>query len=187
MAIFVTSDLHFNHDKEFIYVPRGFYSVEEMNETIIERWNIVVTSEDDVYLLGDVCLGGDALEENKALIERLNGKIHIILGNHDTNNRIEMYKTCSNIVDIKWADMIHYKKHHFYLSHFPTLTSNLEKESLTQCTCNLYGHTHQKSNFYNDIPFMYHVGVDSHNCFPIALDAVIAEMHYQAEQCKAEL
>ena len=32
MAIFVTSDLHFNHDKEFLYGPRNCLSVEEMNE-----------------------------------------------------------------------------------------------------------------------------------------------------------
>ena len=31
--IFVTSDLHFGHDREFIWKARGFNSVQEMNET----------------------------------------------------------------------------------------------------------------------------------------------------------
>ena len=84
------------------------------------------------------------MADNKTLIGRLNGRLHIIRGNHDTETRVRMYETCANVVDIvKWADMLNYKGYHFYLSHFPTLTGNLEKESLKQCTCNLFGHTHQ--------------------------------------------
>jgi len=188
--IFVTSDLHFNHDREFIYKPRGFESVQEMNEGIIERWNAVVHDDDIVYLLGDVCLGGgtpEMLNTNRKLIERLNGKIHIIAGNHDTDNRIVMYNTCTNVIDVKWADVLHYKKYHFYLSHYPSLTANLQKESLKQCTCNLYGHTHQNENFFNDIPFMYHVGVDSQNCYPVLLDVIIEEMEQKVIECQEQL
>ena len=188
--IWLTSDLHFLHNKEFLYKPRGFDSVEEMNEAIIERHNVLVEDEDDVYICGDLCLGGGgegALSAAKYLIERLSGKLHIILGNHDTPARIEMYKTCKNVVDIKYADMIHYKGYHFYLSHFPTITSNLEKESLKQCTICLYGHSHQKTNFYNEIPYIYHVGVDSHNCFPVLLDMIIEEMKLKVKECKEQL
>ena len=32
MAILITSDLHLNHDKDFIYGSRGYSTVEEMNE-----------------------------------------------------------------------------------------------------------------------------------------------------------
>ena len=114
MAIYLTSDLHFNHDREFVYGARGFNSVQEMNEAIIERWNSVVSDEDDVYLLGDICLGGATLEklqENRELIKRLHGKIHVINGNHDTDKRQLMYTTCENVVESgKWADMLHYKK-----------------------------------------------------------------------------
>ena len=189
--IFLTSDLHFNHDREFVWKVRGFNSVQEMNETIVKNWNSVVRSNDDVYVLGDLCLGGggpEALAENKALIESLNGRLHIIRGNHDTEPRVRMYATCANVVDIiKWADMIHYKGYHFYLSHFPTLTGNLEKESLRQCTCNLFGHTHQTTNFHLDMPFLYHVGVDSHNCYPMNLDDIIEEMKAKVKECLAEL
>lgn len=191
MAVFVTSDLHFNHDREFVWKVRGYESVYEMNEAIVERFNSVVQPGDDVYILGDLCLGGGGpaiLADNKALIERLNGRLHIIRGNHDTEPRVRMYETCANVVDIvKWADMLHYKGYHFYLSHFPTLTGNLEKESLKQCTCNLFGHTHQTTNFHLDMPFMYHVGVDSHNCYPMNLDNIIIEMKAKVKECLAEL
>ena len=73
------------------------------------------------------------------------------------------------------------------MSHYPTFTANLEKESLKQCTINLYGHTHQQSNFYNDIPFMYHVGVDSHNNCPVSIDEAIRDMYRKAEECKEQL
>lgn len=185
--IWLSSDLHFNHDREFVWQARGFNSVEEMNEQIIERFNSVVAPDDILYLLGDTALGGggdEVLMKNKALIERLNGEIHMVFGNHDTNPRIEMYKSCKNVVEANnWADMIKYKGYHFYLSHFPTLTGNLEKESLKQCTCNFFGHTHQTTNFYMDLPYLYHVGVDSHNCYPILIDDAIEEMKNKVKEC----
>ena len=39
IMIWFSSDLHFNHDKDFCYGPRGFQSIEEMNTEIIKRWN----------------------------------------------------------------------------------------------------------------------------------------------------
>ena len=50
--IYFISDTHFNHDREFVYGPRGFKSVKEMNETLIKNWNETVTNEDDIYVLG---------------------------------------------------------------------------------------------------------------------------------------
>lgn len=187
MSIYFSSDLHFNHDREFVWGARGFNNVEEMNEAIIERFNSVIQPGDILYLLGDSALGGGekaTLEANKALIERLNGEIHMVRGNHDTNPRVEMYQSCANVVEAaKWADMLKYKGYHFYLSHFPTMTGNLEKETLKQCTCNLFGHTHQTSNFYMDLPFVYHVGVDSHNCYPVLLDDIIEQMKEKVKEC----
>jgi calcineurin-like phosphoesterase family protein len=191
MAIFVTSDLHFNHNREFVWKVRGFNAIDEMNETIVKNWNATVGKDDHVYVLGDLCLGGgdlSVLAANKMLIESLNGKLHIIRGNHDTESRVRMYETCANVVDdVKWADMLRYKGYHFYLSHFPTLTGNLEKETLKQCTCNLFGHTHQTTNFHLDMPYLYHVGVDSHNCYPVSLDNIIQEMKAKVKECLAEL
>lgn len=77
---FLTSDWHFNHSKEFIYKPRGFDSAEEMNSALVERHNSLVTSEDDVYILGDLCLGGaESLEKSRELISSMNGKLHVVL------------------------------------------------------------------------------------------------------------
>lgn len=54
--IYFTSDLHFGHNKEFLYKSRGYNSLNEMTEDIILKWNSTVQNEDDVYILGDLML-----------------------------------------------------------------------------------------------------------------------------------
>lgn len=179
--IWFASDWHFNHDRQFIYRPRGFSSIEEMNEAIIERHNSVVAPDDDVYVLGDLMLGDN--EKGMECLRRLNGRLHIVPGNHDTDRRIELYRTLPNVVEI--ADAIRFKRagYHFFLTHYPCMTGNLERESLKQMTCNLYAHTHQHTNFYEDRPYMYHVGVDSHDCYPVEIGTIIEEMNLKVKEC----
>ena len=95
----------------------------------------------------------------------------------------------SNVVSTgDYATVIKYGKYSFYLSHYPTLTSNLENSaSLSQHVINLFGHTHQMGNFYNDIPFMYHVGMDSHNCTPVNIDQVIEDIKKEVQVCYKQL
>lgn len=184
--IFVTSDLHFGHDREFIWKVRGFNSVQEMNEEYVKRWNSLVTNEDDVYILGDLMLGNN--NTGIHYLNQLNGNIHVVLGNHDTSTRQALYKAdARKIVEVQWAIMLNYKKYHFFMTHFPCMTGNLEKESLKQMTLNLYGHTHQTTNFYEDRPYMYHVGVDSHDGYPVLLDDIIDEMYAKVDECLAML
>lgn len=186
--IFVTSDWHLSHDKEFIWKTRGYNSIEEMNYDLIKKHNSLVTANDDVYVLGDCCLGGqNMLEQNRRLMEQFNGKLHIIFGNHCTSARRKMYTELPNVIECAWAVMLTYRKYNFYMSHFPTLTGNLEKESLKQMILNLYGHTHQNTNFFEDRPYMYHVGVDSHNGEPVLLDNIIEEMYKKVKECKMYL
>lgn len=186
--IYFTSDLHLGHDQEFIWGARGFNSVAEMNEKIITRWNSRITKDDDVYVLGDLVMGG---VENVELLKQLNGKIHIIYGNHDGPKKREAYAELENVVECGWANMIKYKKYNFYLSHYPTITDNEdigEIVSPKECVINLFGHTHQFDDFYdtNDgYNFrMYHVGVDSHDCFPIPIDEVIEEIKMVFQKSK---
>ena len=90
--IFLTSDTHFNHLNILRYESetRPFSSIEEMNEAIIANWNSVVSPEDTVYHLGDFFMGRyDAIED---ILDRLNGTIKLIRGNHDTKARLELYK-----------------------------------------------------------------------------------------------
>ena len=87
MATYFTSDLHIGHDKDFIWRPRGFSSVEEHDTEILKRWNSIVTPEDTVYILGDLCMSGNEKEWNRVYKVKKKKKI-VIWGNHDTNNKL---------------------------------------------------------------------------------------------------
>jgi calcineurin-like phosphoesterase family protein len=113
--IYLSSDLHFEHDREFIWGARGYSSVDEMNKEQLRKYNEIITDEDDVYLLGDLMLGD--VEVGKEFLSQLKGKIHVIIGNHDTSARIKIYESFG--WDVQYATVIKYKKHQFYLSHYP--------------------------------------------------------------------
>ena len=182
--IFITSDWHFFHNKPFIYEARGFSNITDMNFAIVKNHNAIVSKEDDVYVLGDLLLGGsENLADGIELISSMNGKLHIIRGNHCTDKRWAAYKELPNVVECENAIYLKYNGYHFYLSHYPTMTGNLEKESLKQVLINFYGHTHQQDDFYNDIPWMYHVGVDSHSCYPVSIDVALQEMKDKYNEC----
>lgn len=184
--IFLTSDTHLGHDREFLWGPRGFTSSQEHDEAVIKNWNETVSAEDTVYHLGDLMLGDNLY--GIECVKRLNGHIKLIRGNHDTDARWKLYEKLPNVELVGWADVIKYKKYNFYLSHHPTLTSNLEKAPhLRMHLINLYGHTHQMGKFYQDMPYMFHVGLDSNDNRPILLDDAIELMKEETKRCIALL
>lgn len=81
MSIFFISDLHLGHANIIKYCHRPFETVGEMNNEIIRRWNKTVSKGDTVYMLGDLCMGNDP----GRWINRLNGHIKFVKGNHDRN------------------------------------------------------------------------------------------------------
>ena len=188
MKIWLSSDYHFNHDKEFIWKVRGFGSVEEMNETIVKKNNECVAPEDTLIICGDLMLGGaDKLEEGLALLNRMNGRKLVVGGNHDTTNRREAYlKAGISVFD---AYAFTYRKYHFYASHYPTLCSNYDDgKTLRAKTLNLCGHTHATDPFADwNKGCIYHCEVDAHECYPVLLDDIIEEMKTKVEECKAQL
>lgn len=180
--IWLTSDLHLFHNKDFIYEPRGFASIEAMNEAIERNWNDTVNNDDEVYILGDLMVGGKAVsnEVGMEVVRRLKGKKHIIIGNHDTNTRIKLYQQEASIVEVQYAKMMRYKGRSLYLSHYPTFTANLEHEKPKQWIINFFGHTHTKERFFNGIPFMYNVALDAHDNRPVLLDDALREIKERA-------
>ena len=181
--IYFTSDWHFCHNKPFIYESRGFKSIEEMNEIIIENHNRVVKEEDIIYCLGDCMLNDN--QKGMECINRLNGYKVIILGNHCTDTRIKLYKNLPNTEVKGWVDMLKYGNYHFYLSHYPTITSNHDEDrSLKQIILNLHGHTHDRRKFYQDNPTMYNVALDAHNNIPVSIDQIIEDIKAKRDECE---
>jgi calcineurin-like phosphoesterase family protein len=90
MSAFVTADTHFGHAKSLSFMQpdgsplRPFSSCEEMDETMVERWNATVGKKDTVYHLGDVIIPRKSLP----ILERLNGRKILIKGNHDQHVKL---------------------------------------------------------------------------------------------------
>lgn len=79
--VWFTSDHHFGHARINELAGRPFSSPEEAAETMIERHNERVEPGDAVWLLGDLCMG--TIAESLPYLARLNGRKHLISGNHD--------------------------------------------------------------------------------------------------------
>lgn len=172
--IWLTSDTHFNHTNILKYEPetRPFETVEEMNETIISNWNKVVAKEDTVYVLGDFFMG--KLDEIVSIYKRLNGKIILIRGNHDTKNRIQIYKELG--IEIKDIEYISYKGRFFILCHFPIASEEfmyMVRNDNSEVV-SLYGHVHSNAP-KGYVDGTYHIGMDTNDLTPISLEQVWSE------------
>lgn len=171
--IYFTSDLHIGHDKEFIWKPRGFTSIEEHDKEILKNWNKVVKPEDEVYILGDLAMSGNEKEWN-SVFYNLNGKIYFLQGNHDTSNKINKYECNYYMTYLGFACMFRYSKtRNFYLSHYPTIMGNFEEKHFLW---NLSGHTHNKNPFQYGEYKIYNVALDAHNNTPVSIETIVKEI-----------
>ena len=127
--IYLIADTHFNHSNIIKYCNRPFKDIDEMNNTIINNWNRVVDKDDIVYHLGDVLLGDDI----KSFLNRLNGKIYLIRGNHDGKS-INFYNNIGLEVVPTKTKLEEYK---IILSHRP-----LENNQIPNGYINIHGHIH---------------------------------------------
>ena len=85
MATYITADSHFGHGgilSPRMHRPRPFSSVEAMNEALIQQWNNRIREDDVVWHLGDFAYAASAAM-CREIFGRLNGRKHLILGNHD--------------------------------------------------------------------------------------------------------
>ncbi|MCR5206635.1 MAG: metallophosphoesterase family protein [Lachnospiraceae bacterium] len=137
------ADLHFFHGNMNSRMDkRGFGSVEEMNEYMIQKWNSRIRQNDDIVVLGDFSLGKG--EETNGILRRLNGRKFLIEGNHDRflNDR----KFDKKLFHwIKPYEEMKDNKRKVVLSHYPIFCYNgqyrLNKEGDAK-TYMLFGHVH---------------------------------------------
>lgn len=169
--IYFTSDSHLFHKRIIEYEPitRPFSSVEEMNETIISNWNKVVKSEDEIFVLGDFIMG--ELKNVESTLKRLNGKITLVRGNHDTSSKLAEYKRLG--IEVKDIAYIPYKGRFFICCHFPITNEEFIRmvvEDNSEVVF-LYGHTHSNSpkGYVNGT---YHIGADTNNLTPISIEQI---------------
>lgn len=185
--LFFTSDQHLLHKNIIKYSKRPFADIEEMHEVMVSRWNAKVPKDGVVINLGDVSLG--SATETVALLKRLNGTQHMIVGNHDKT--VLDSKPCRE----HFASIHHYGQLHIddddgnrgkqsiYMSHFPFEVW----DRLYHGTWHLHGHCHNTLDSH-DGQKRLDVGVDNPVCdfAPISYNEVkyimSGRVHYDYTQ-----
>jgi len=139
MNTWFTADTHFGHAKILEYGRKGFTSVNDMDQKMIEGWNSVVRPEDEVWHLGDFCLG----QKHRApeYFYALAGIKRLILGNHCNQQTIDLFKTSGGYYG-ELHTISGKKKNGIVLCHYA-----LEVWRNSQYGAwNLHGHSHDNLN-----------------------------------------
>ena len=129
---YYTSDLHFSHENIIKFDGRPYNTVEQMNADLIKRWNSVVSNKDDVYVLGDMFW---VSEDAPMILEQLNGRIHLIKGNHDkiSSDMMRYFSSISGYVELNENGR------HVVMCHYPIMFYN--HSYMNKCWM-LCGHVH---------------------------------------------
>jgi calcineurin-like phosphoesterase family protein len=163
MQIWYTADTHFGHSNIIRLCGRPFSSVGEMDEAVIAAWNAVVAKDDEVYHLGDFCFG--PASRAQAYLARLNGKKHLVHGNHDKRSVRDMphWASSSTLIEreIEGVAMV--------LFHYGMRTWRGSNRG----TLHLYGHSHGRLPGDRQ---SCDVGVDAWDFRPVALAEIRARL-----------
>lgn len=161
MANRYISDLHFCHANVINFDQRPFRDVDEMEDSLIRRWNAVTDKNDTVYILGDFCWGNEF--DWKRILKQLSGNKVLIRGNHDPGNMSSGLKKFFQ--DIKDYKEITDGGNHVILCHYPIL---LYKSSYNPDCYMLCGHVHvtRENDFLNEWrrELISSRTASSHNC-----------------------
>ena len=159
--VFFISDLHLGHKNILKFSPtRGGTDMQSHSEWLVDQWNSVVTKQDLVWVLGDVCFD----IKHMAYLKKMRGTKHLILGNHDLFS-LQVYS--------EYFNKIHgFKKYkNVWLSHAPIHAGSLRG------IANIHGHLHQGKvtmfNLQGELvldPRYHNVSVEQLNGVPVSLE-----------------
>ena len=166
----LVSDTHFFHANIIKYCNRPFSSVDEMNEELVKRWNAVVGPNDIVHHLGDFCFGKK--ENVLEILPKLNGKIDIVLGNHDHHKIGFYYEAGFHRV----YDRPIVLRNFFILSHAP-----LEWVSNDGPYANFYGHVHDSQVYKTTTARSCCMCVERWNYAPVRWEDAVEAMKKEEE------
>lgn len=182
--IFFTSDNHFFHRNIMKYCNRPFEHLNEMDGTMVVRWNERVRKGDTVYHLGDFTLGDK--ERAQEYFSDLNGRIRVLSNpwHHDKrwlSNRIlggtDFISACGHSVELLPP---------IFILEFPELSDGEYPQVIVLChyplarwdrchygSWHLFGHCHGR---FENLGLSYDVGVDNNDFYPVSLDQVVEIM-----------
>ena len=166
--IFVTSNTDFFRFNVIRDRKRPFESWEEMNESLIMRWNNRVSPNDLVYHLGN--FGASTTENLSKIRKQLNGKITIVIGD---DIHIE------GLLDIGFDSIAHevtlqYKNYHFQMTHLPE--NQLIYDNMDHSLINLHGHCVSRPRVLNN---RINVSSDVWDYNPVTIEDILMSYRRQ--------
>lgn len=145
--LFVTSDTHFNHNKDFVYQARGYADAVQMTDDMINVINNTVGENGILLHLGDFCLNTTS-EQYFSILERLKiRELWLLWGNHNnpiqrtyggTREQVAAYNKGIFIKYLGHYYTFRHKKKHFVCFHFPIQTW----DGVNHGSMHLCGHSH---------------------------------------------
>ena len=185
--IWFTSDTHLGHKK--VAELRGFEDTDEHDAFLAARWDKRVRDDDEVWVLGDIALGGWATRIE--WFAQRPGIKHLVLGNHDRAHPLnknahdhlryflDYFKTVQTIANVR------YKGGVYLSSHFPYDGEGATREDAEQRHTQwrprdegatlFHGHVHDSVKFRRSQAGspMVHVGLDAWNLSPVNINDAI--------------
>lgn len=169
--IYFTSDLHFYHDNIIHHCQRPYWSSDDMNDSLIEKWNNTVGPDDEVYILGDVTMEGP--EKAFAILSQLKGIKYLIRGNHDRFADNDAWQQYSWV--FRWVKDYHelvWNNQKFVLFHYPVE----EWADYYKGAIHLHGHQHNAPAYNLQQAEAglrrYDVGVDANGYKPVSIKQI---------------
>ena len=165
----VTPTSHFGHKNIIKYSSRPFKNVKEMDEALIANWNARVKPNDTIYHLGDFAFGDGSKDPGK-YFKRLNGKKHLVIGNHDNKKVWNLpWESASNYQEVSVG------KQRIVLLHYAMRVWHHSYRGVWQ----IWGHSH--GSLPEDNSLSFDVGVDVWNYSPVSFEQVKAKMDWKKD------
>ena len=175
--IWFTSDTHFGHANIIQHCARPYRNAGHMDDALVAHWNSRVGVDDEVFHLGDLFwnMPPDAL---RALRARLNGRIHLVPGNHDHPETLLSEGLVDSVLpqihELVVQPATAKSRTTLVLCHYPLEEWN----RLHRGAIHLHGHCHGRLPA-RDLRRL-DVGVDVHQYRPIALKEILKR--FRAEE-----
>jgi calcineurin-like phosphoesterase family protein len=158
-----TSDTHFGHANIIRFCARPFESVGAIDAAMIANWNATVRPDDVIWHLGDFVVRSARSPDD--YLRRLNGRKHLVHGNHDT----EASRTSAGWASSQPFSEVSVEGFRLVLLHYGMRVWPGDRRG----ALHLYGHSH--GNLPGDRQSL-DVGVDVWGFRPVSLAEIRARM-----------
>ncbi len=165
-----TADLHFGHGNVINFDHRPFLDIDEMDMALIKLWNSRVSSDDQVYIVGDFAYKAD--KDEAWYLQKLRGHKHLIIGNHD-GHLLQNDRAMSYFESVEKMMHISDGEHQIVLCHYPMAEWYKSRHG----SWLIYGHIHNNKDstydFMKTLDHALNAGACLNNYTPVSFNELV--------------